>query len=131
MEAFYKTITWKRNFWEKLNLFMNRYSNYHGQSWARGLLFLFLSILLCYGAYLFASGIRFGSLANELHRDRFYRNLSLFFDFASPVHRSDELAKNLAIRLSNCSRFIEGASRILIGYGIYQMIQAFRKHGKK
>jgi hypothetical protein len=29
------------------------------------------------------------------------------------------------------SRFVEGLSRIFIAYFIYQLIQAFRKHGKK
>jgi len=131
MEAFYKTITWKENFWEKLNLWMNKVSNFHGQSWMVGLRFLVGCVCFFYVSYIFALGFRIGSLGSRNDWGVFFKVLSFIFEFTNPVHKSEEIAKGLGASPTVVARVLEGFSRIAIGYGIYQMVQAFRKHGKK
>ncbi|TCC96498.1 aldo-keto reductase family protein [Pedobacter hiemivivus] len=131
MNSFYESITWKKNFWEKLNLSFNKYSNNHGQSWELALFCILLLSIATYLLYLHLLGIRPGHLISSKDRDYFWKCLSYYFDFLNPVHRTDEIAKGLSVTAASTARIIEGASRIFIAFGIYQFVQAFRKHGKK
>jgi len=51
-----------------------------------------------------------------------------FFHFLIPTHRFGFIETSITTGLSN---FIDFLSRIFIGFGIYQTIQAFRKFGRK
>ncbi|MNK40334.1 hypothetical protein D3C87_589800 [compost metagenome] len=131
MNAFYRTITWRKNFWEKLNLCFNKYSNDHGQSWQLALAVVAIGSSLFFAVYLLGLNIRIGSISEPEDRDYFLKCLSYLPEFLNPVHRTDEIAKGIGQQASPWARLVEGFSRIFIAFAIYQLIQAFRKHGKK
>lgn len=131
MNAFYRTITWKKNFWEKLNLCFNKYSNDHGQSWQLALGGVLVVTVFFYLLYLLGLGIMPGSIGEAAGWAYFMKCVSYLPEFLNPVHRTDEIAKGLGLDATSSARLIEGISRIFIAFTIYQLIQAFRKHGKK
>ena len=53
-----------------------------------------------------------------------------YFTFLDPTHKIDFL-KDKGVTLSGWSSLVDFLGRIVVGYGIYQFISAFRKHGKK
>lgn len=118
------------NFWEKLLLLLNKVSNNHGTSWKNGFVFTTIITLFFYTLYVLS-----------LKERMFYfewKNISGFFEalnyhvkhiseFFIVSHKLDFMN----LRLPNgLSYLIDIVSRIFIGYGIYQTIQAFRKYGK-
>jgi hypothetical protein len=131
MNAYYRTITWKKNFWEKLNLCFNKYSNDHGQNWHLALGVLSSGTVILFMVYLLRLGITIGSPTEDAHLNYFAKCLSYLPEFLNPVHRTDEIAKGLNRFATSSARLIEGLSRVFIAFAIYQLIQAFRKHGKK
>jgi hypothetical protein len=131
MNAFYQTLNWRRDFWEKLNLALNKYSSDHGQSWPRGLRFLAMLGILLFSCYLLLLGITPGSPGVPKRRQLFFECWSRVFEFTNPVHKTDAIAAALNINPNPGARIFEEFSRILIAYAIFQMVQAFRKHGKK
>lgn len=56
MDALNKIITWRYNFWDKLNLTMNAISTYHGLRWQQGLFTTLLVGLIFFETYCFALG---------------------------------------------------------------------------
>lgn len=131
MNAYYNTITWRKNFWEKVNLSFNKFSNNHGQSWKIGMICLITTSVAFFWLYLLLLNIELGSLCSEKDWGFFFKCISYYFEFLNPVHRTDEIAKGLVNDIPPIARIIEGVSRIFIAFGIYQLVQAFRKHGKK
>lgn len=175
MNAYMETLTWSKHRWELINLWLNRVSTNHGQSWLRGLLATLIISALFFGGYVLTLGIlsdaeslliaMVGALAalllamvlpkipwknstavlsgflltilyfwiilpsfNQLIHDVW----SYFPEFINPLHEGGFIAQELSqAKESDGSRIVEGLSRIFIAYFIYQLIQAFRKHGKK
>ncbi len=138
MNAYYDTLNWKDNFWEKLNLFANKFSTNHGQSWSRGLLTTILVSSLFYILYCFQLGIRptyFYVNGDILYVPILFfgKVASYFIEFVNPIHKADYIADEIYEKkqyVSGWARFTEGISRIFIAYFVYQLVQAFRKHGK-
>lgn len=136
MEAYRQTLSlrkWK-DMGEKLNLNLNRFSTNYGQSWGLGLLTTLLVSAFFYWLYCLALGFYPGGSI-----DLFSKLASYFLEFLNPIHKADYVAEQLlkketpagAVKdISNSARTIEGISRIFIAYFVYQLIQAFRKHGK-
>lgn len=117
------------NLGERVNLWLNEKSNQYGTNWSRAALTGFLLWILLFVIYCLAYGYRPGG------------NLSLFFELASnmpeflnPIRKSDIL-KDVSIQPPTTNpvlaRFLDYFSRIAISYFVYQMVQAFRKYGKK
>jgi len=132
MNAYYNTITWnEKTFWEKFNLFLNKYSNNHGQNWALGLGSSLLIGMIFYMFYLVSFGGWTYNFCSSSHWVSAIGNASYFLEFVNPIHKTDAIAEYLDLKPNKTSRFIETASRIVIAYTVYQMIQAFRKHAKK
>lgn len=131
MNAFYRSISWKKHFWEKLNLGFNKFSNDHGQSWQLGLLVVIVVTSVFFWIYLLCLDVTLGSIYKPDDTTHFFRCLSYLPEFLNPVHRTDEIAKGIGAPLKPSARLVEGISRIFIAFAIYQLIQAFRKHGKK
>ena len=119
MNVYYDELSWKNHFWEKINLFMNKISSNHGQSWQRGLATVMIAGTVLYSLYIFF-------LCCELQA---WHLVSHFFDFINPIHRYNFLVGDSEI--NDSALFIDSISRIFMAYFIYQFIQAFRKHGKK
>jgi len=111
--------------WDKLLLYFNFFSNNHGISWIRGILFT-----------LFCALLSFLYLHSQLSQPLFHWNqiqsifntgFSEFIKYLSSYPKlelnglvDDNWKVNLTVLLS----------RIFVSYGIYQTIVAFRKYGK-
>jgi len=137
MEAYRKSLKWQWE-WKKffgrrnaeiINLTANRISNNHGHSWRVGLLSTLLCTFIFYAAYCWSVGytpsLQTGS------RDNFVKLIPYTFEFLNPLHKIDMVGEAISGKITALSRTIEGLSRIFIAYFVYQLIQAFRKHGKK
>lgn len=107
-----------------LSFRLNKISNNHGESWRRALIFLLVTSFVMYLAY-------YGSI-------NYYRPFSWsgtgvlmgdYFSFLDITHKSDFLVPRE--RQTAISKFLDFFGRVIIGYGIYQFIAAFRRHGRK
>jgi len=127
MNVFYDELNWKNNFWEKANLWLNRFSSNHGQSWGKALGSTLIVGTILYSAYCYSLGYHLSSGAGSFKV--FIHCLSHFLEFLNPLHKFDFLKGLIAI--SDISYLIDSLSRLVLAYFIYQFIQAFRKHGKK
>lgn len=114
--------------WEKLNLYFNKYSNQHGQSWSRALIAILSVGGLSYFFFLISVGI-YPVRPNSHAWDLFWEISSKFFLYINPVHRMDFLGEKVELR--PFSYLIDSLTRITMSYLIYQLVQAFRRYGKK
>jgi hypothetical protein len=130
----------KEGFWKKVKLFfenigfrLNWFSNNHGESWLVALVFTIGVGLVFFTASIW--GLThwgdFKTLNDHIHK---------LPGFMLPTHSYDYLSKdivgttqstypNLKVNLWHTSWDFLG--RIFVGYGIFQFISAFRRHGKK
>ena len=103
---------------------LNHYSNLHGENWGRALAFTLLAPLYLYINYLLSLG------EVLIPKNPINWNLvGYFFTFIDPTHKIDFLKDPKD--LNGWSRLLDFLSRIIVSYGIYQLIVAFRKLGKK
>ena len=110
--------TKEASFWDKIILIFNRLSNKHGISWSRGVLFVLLSGLLFFFLYKLFLGIDvFG----------FSKNFKYYLLFLNPAHSFEFMTD---YKPNEWAYVVDFISRIFIGYGYYQTVQAFRKFGK-
>jgi hypothetical protein len=109
---------------ERLNLRLNKYSNDYGDSYGRALLFvLFFGWLIFYLSLLSTETYSFSlNYDNWIIND----NVKYFIEFLNPLHKNDYLGKQII--LSPSFYIIDFVGKIIVGYGIYQFIQAFRKY---
>jgi hypothetical protein len=118
---------------EKTILILNKISNNHGLSWTRGLGFTLGIVLVFYYLYYIAE--------NNFHLSLNYISYNSFKEFITnaiqflwiPEGIKDLpdkllLSKSWYSFLTMILSFFIG--KILIAYGIYQTVAAFRKHGK-
>jgi hypothetical protein len=124
---------WSKSFFEVVNLWLNKWSNNFGRSWQRGVLFtvgvgilLFYFLVISSKEYTIAFGIniRNGMLPAFLK----FMNPLRFFDTESLFKIQPE---SQVITLTSTSYFWDFLGRIVIAYGYYQTIQAFRRYGRK
>lgn len=115
----------------KLSLWLNKWSNDFGRNWARGILFSF-----SFGLIFFY----FLVLSSKEHYWGFYydsRIISSYLKFMNPLRFFD--TENLFkvnsdkayLTLTPFSYLLDFFSRIIIAYGFYQTIQAFRRYGRR
>jgi uncharacterized protein YjbI with pentapeptide repeats len=130
MAAYEMELAWRAHFWNKFLIILNRLSNNHGVSWSRGLFFTLLVGALFYGLYLSSLGylpFQWGWRG----WDSFWRaagtNIKYFIRFFIITHDLDFMKE---YKPSAGSFIVDFVGKIFIGYGIYQTVQAFRKHGK-
>jgi hypothetical protein len=112
------------NYLERLNLKLNKYSNDYGDSYGRAFLFvLFFGWLIFYLSLLSSETYSFSlNYENWVIKD----NVKYFIEFLNPLHKSDYLEKEII--LTPDFYIIDFFGKIIVGYGIYQFIQAFRKY---
>jgi hypothetical protein len=120
--------------WEKINLGFNKYSNNHGQSWERPLILLILSGVLFYTIFCLSLGVTFDFSLTGLKE--FGRLACYFFEFINPIRKSDFLPKEILQpagepNIPALAFLVDNVSKIFTAYLVYQLIAAFRKHGKK
>lgn len=131
MNAYYESLTWKTDFWEKLPLFLNRISSNHGQSWIRALVTTVWVTALFYAVFLTSLGLLPANPFKIENLSHFLYAASYFFDFVNPLHKLDTFEPlKTGDEYPVFSRFVDGIARIFIAYFVYQLIQAFRKHGR-
>lgn len=117
--------------WDKTLLYLNFVSNNHGISWIRGIVFT-----------IAVSFIFFCIYNSTLSEQYFYWDISSTMDQTIEAfviglnHFSNFIASFPKLRLDDNSNTWQTnlsvlVSRILIGYGIYQTITAYRKYGGK
>jgi hypothetical protein len=103
---------------------LNKYTNNHGESWRKALRFIFLISLGMYCLYYLS--LYYKEAPSLQATDRFITNYFLFLD---PTHKIDFLAGKKPLWWLPV--FFDFLGRILTGYGIYQFITAFRRHGRR
>ena len=110
-------------FWDIITFWFNRLSNKHGESWGRAFMFTAGVAALFYVAFLVSIGRIFRPT------DIDWNLAGQYFSYLDPTHKITFLGDD--VKLNFLSYLIDFLSRIFVGYGIYQFIAAFRKHGKK
>jgi hypothetical protein len=116
---------------ELLNLLFNYISNNFGQNWflalASTIIIVFLSL------ELFTLSLNF-PISNDIFEVLKWK-IGLIFEYINPTTKIKDFADSLGInheKLTSNSKFIFGITRfVVIPYFVYQLIAAFRKHGKK
>lgn len=106
------------NFIERITFCLNKYSNRHGESWGQALLFILGIGMLFFIPFRILSG------KTEIIWNPTTEFLANFLLFIDPTQKIKE-------GTSNEIKILIFVSKIFIGYGIFQLIAAFRKHGKK
>ena len=110
-------------FEDRLILFLNKISNNYKSSWIRSSCFIFLFGIAFYFLLVTLTETGFSYVLNG---DMISKNFQNFFEFINPTHSSNFLDY---LKPSNGFFYIfDFLSKIFIGYGIYQFIQAFRKY---
>jgi hypothetical protein len=132
VEAHYKNIRWlSHDFFQKLNLWLNKVSNDFGRNWVRGGIFSFIVGLIFFCLLLIStSGYSWG----WPHLD--FSLLPAYLKFMNPLRffELEQLFNNTPkeeIKLSSLSYLADFGGRIFVAYGYYQTIQAFRRFGRK
>lgn len=135
MEAYrtqlkYKRINGRKDWWnnksERINLWLNMFSNYYGNNWLKavGWTLLFNSILFTF--YCWAQGYRIGADWRT-----FWTLTAYSFEFLNPLRKADFLEHITGRHPAAGAIAIDYTSRIIIAYFVYQTISAFRKFGKR
>lgn len=121
---------------EKINLCLARISTNHGTDWARGL----FSTIICAGICFFFLCLHLNiepSFTEEGWNFFWNNSLSAFIEFLNPLHKTKDIIsilKNIKsdeVKLTWTVSLVGFLSKIFITYFEYQLIQAFRKYGKK
>lgn len=124
----------KSNLEDRILLFLNNISNSHGLSWKRGIFFTLFSWISFFTLYIWSLW------GNQINTDctiifnykEYWFNAFNFLWLPSTDFNSLSLDQIKSLSLINIflvfTAFIFG--KIMIGYGLYQTISAFRKHGK-
>jgi hypothetical protein len=114
----------ENNWQERLTLWLNDISNNHGTSWIHAFWFTLISGFLCFALSVF--GYQFPLLEINPFRWDFNNWLGYFVQFMLPTHKFDYIKTTLDA--SGWFYFWDFTGRIMVGYGVYQFIQAFRKY---
>jgi hypothetical protein len=126
----------KTKFWKRVKIFfnstsndiftlwLNKISNLHGESWARTLgVFFLLIVPFIYLLFLWRIGRAFTS--TEFDCNLIWK----YFEFLNPAHNIKFI--DVTKEVNGVAILIDFIGRIIVAYGIYQFIAAFRKHTKK
>lgn len=111
-------------FWDKIILYTNSFSNNHGLSIKRPLIFLIFSSITFYILYLLSLQRIF-----NLNSDIDWNLFGYYFSFLDLTHRTDFLVEKKEI--NGFSLLLDYVNKIVVGFFIYQFIASFRKYGKK
>lgn len=121
LEMYYKTLLWFKKPWDKLVLFLNKWSNSFGTNWIRGILFTVFVWILFFSLYvIFRDG--WGDKFIWADSEYLYESAQFLWVLNGVSGLTNE--PNFWTLLC----FFLG--KIAIGYGIFQTVAAFRKHGK-
>ncbi len=117
-----ETAWFSTTFWDLKTFQLNRWSNLHGESWGRALVFTLGAGGFFYLLFLWFIGKLFQPTAID------WSLAGQYFLFLDPTHKPNFGEKGDLGFWAYAADFV---GRIFVGYGIFQFIAAFRKHGKK
>ncbi len=120
LNAYYKEISFKKNFWTKILLGLNKYTNNFGTEWGRALGLIVIFAIPLYLLYFCSTGF---ASDNSL-----YKHWGEIFLFINPIHHIELFGDETGNTF--WSYLIDIVHRILNTYLYYQLIAAFRKYGK-
>lgn len=115
---------------DRILLWLNTYSNNHGESWCRGVMFTVISSFLFYSLFSLSVGYSKWSLTIcnwSIFSSEYWENI-LRYLWLFDQEGFKELVNEKEATLLSYIFFILG--KIFVGYGIYQTISAFRKYRK-
>ncbi|WP_298303117.1 pentapeptide repeat-containing protein [Flavobacterium sp.] len=122
MATYYKELNWKKNFVDKSILYMTKISTDFGNSWSKALGFTLLSALLFFSLFFINENYNNSfDIKNWTQFTSGYFRFFLVTDFYNPLETDRVYLTNPLSWLI----FIFG--KIVIAFGIYEMIQSFRK----
>lgn len=117
-----KVSAFSHNTFEKLTFWLNKSSNRHGESWIQALKFILFISITFFSIYCWVSGKYY--IEWNFSWKNFGDLLGDYVSFLDPTQKIKD-------DISGWSKIVLFVSKIFIGYGIFQLIAAFRKHGKK
>ncbi len=124
-----------RQKFDQASLWVNQLSNEFNFSVWRALWVLFIISIVFFFFYCLSIGYTFSLQWNDpVIWKRFFNLAAHWFEFISPIRDTNfihPIEGDKAITVHAGTRFIDGFSRVIISYMIYQFIQAFRKFGKE
>lgn len=123
--------TW-HEFFNYVTLWLNRESNNFNTSWGLALYCLIgagATLFMCHNFSLGYELAEYPYTPQQLHN--FEEIASLFPEFLLPIHKADYISEAVDMPVTHWSRFWDFLGRVVNGFLLYQLIQAFRKYGKK
>lgn len=128
LSAYYQELNWDWNegFKNKLILEATKFVTGFDYSWRRALMFTLLSALIFYSIFFVFQDLNQGKTLDISKYITGYFRFLLVTDFYNPLSKNREFIENNAwYDVLGWIFFILG--KIVIAFGIYEMIQAFRK----
>lgn len=122
-EEYRKELKWSGDCGKKLLLFFNKWSNNYGLNWGKGILFIIEWWVLCFSIFIM---LRDGIGTNFIWIDPKYIEEAV--NYLWILNGISGFSVNEDFSWFLVCFFILG--KIMIGYGIYQTIAAFRKYAK-
>ncbi len=124
-EVYYKQL--KNQWYNKLDNWsvfgLNRLSNKYGQSWVRAVIFTLL-VALTFFYFTIVNTTAYDVGINSTTITVISANTKSFFEFLLPTHSVNFIENK---EPDSLSYFFDFLGRIFISYGIYQIVQAFRR----
>ncbi|MFW6046870.1 MAG: hypothetical protein ACOCP4_03675, partial [Candidatus Woesearchaeota archaeon] len=115
----------ERSYWNRMILKLNKLSNIFGLNPGRGILFTFLTTILFYSIFLIFLTLECNCLEFNIN------NLGETFKYGAHFFNLSKWDyKPFNINTYNWTLLVLVLGRIVIGFGIYQTVQAFRKYGR-
>lgn len=108
----------------KVIFFFNKISSNHNTSWILGLVFTLTVALITFYFSIINTEEYYFSLNKFLNFEEFKELFTKYLIFLLPTHKFEDIYKCL----NPAVVFFNILGRILVGFGIYQTIQAFRKY---
>lgn len=135
LNAHYGILDWKNNFWDKLTLWFNKSTTNFGTSWTKGFLALFISTIPLFTLLLWSTKGVVAVWPWKMTSKDFGIYATQYFDFINPTSyiwkRWDFIYELEGGEIRWGVKLLLLFSKVLIVTIIYQIIQAFRKFGRK
>lgn len=116
---------WWNNGVDKFTLYLNKISNLYGTRFDRGIFFtLIFGFIFYFFSFIFSKKYSFSLCSDNWDLSTFEIYWKNYIRFLNPTHSDDLLGRQNTFSFY----FFDYLGRIVVGYGIYQTIQAFRKY---
>ncbi|KYG77372.1 hypothetical protein AWW68_00975 [Roseivirga spongicola] len=135
LNAHYTILNWNKNFWDKLTLWFNKNTTNFGTSWTRGFLALLVTTIPLFVLLLWSTKGVVAVWPWQMNSEDFGLYATQYFDFINPTSyiwkRWDFIYELEGGEVRWGVKLLLLFSKVLIVTIIYQIIQAFRKFGRK